>query len=96
MVEAILELTRAGRPETSPHEIVRRAVAWGPGPRAGQALMLGVRALALLEGRHAPSLDDVARLAPPILRHRMALSFAARAEGVSLAEVIATLIGTLV
>jgi MoxR-like ATPase len=95
VVEAILELTRAGRPETSPHEIVRRAVAWGPGPRAGQALMLGVRALALLEGRHAPSLDDVARLAPPILRHRMALSFAARAEGVSLAEVIATLIGTL-
>jgi MoxR-like ATPase len=92
VVEAILSLIRAGRPESSPHEIVRRAVAWGPGPRAGQALMLGVRALALLEGRYAPSLDDVVRLAPPILRHRMALSFAARAEGMKLDTVIGSLL----
>jgi MoxR-like ATPase len=85
VVEAILSLIRAGRPESSPHEIVRRAVAWGPGSRAGQALMLG-------EGRYAPSLDDVVRLAPPILRHRMALSFAARAEGMKLDTVIGSLL----
>jgi MoxR-like ATPase len=56
-------------------------VAWGPGPRASQAFSLAARALALIEGRHAPSLDDVKRLAKPVLRHRMALNFAARSEG---------------
>ena len=68
--------------------VVRRHVAWGPGPRAAQALMLACRARALLGGRLAPSMDDVAALARPVLRHRMALSFSARADGVVLAEVI--------
>ena len=63
-------------------------IAWGPGPRASQALMLAVRARALLGGRLAPSLDDVVALAPPVLRHRMALTFTARAEGVTLDQVI--------
>jgi MoxR-like ATPase len=88
VAEAILALVRAGRPEDSPLETVRRHVAWGPGPRASQALMLAVRARAVLDGRLAPSLDDVLALAQPVLRHRMALSFSARAEGVRLAEVI--------
>ena len=95
VVDAILNLVRAGRPEESPLEIVRKSVAWGPGPRAAQALMLAVRARALMQGRFAPSRDDVAALAAPILGHRMALSFAARAEGVTMDQVIAALIGTL-
>ena len=89
VVEAILDLVRACRPdgEEAP-EIVRSAVAWGPGPRAAQALMLTARARALLQGRLAPSAEDVAALARPVLGHRMALSFAARAEGTALEDVI--------
>ena len=92
VVDAILALVRQGRRESTSLEIVRRHVAWGPGPRAAQALMLASRARALLEGRLAPSLDDVAALAPPILRHRMALSFVARADGVTIDAVIAKLV----
>ncbi|MFQ3622328.1 MAG: MoxR family ATPase [Acetobacteraceae bacterium] len=91
VVEAILTVVRSGRPETSPIEAVKRHLAWGPGPRAAQALMLACRARAVLDGRFAPSVDDVIALAPPVLRHRMALNFAARADGVRLAEVIAKL-----
>jgi len=88
VAEAILDLVRAGRPESSDIEDVQRNVSWGPGPRATQALMLGVRARAVIEGRLAPSIDDVLALAHPILRHRMALTFAARAEGVTLDGII--------
>jgi MoxR-like ATPase len=95
VVDAILDLVRGGRPETSEDELVRRHVAWGPGPRAAQALMLATRARALLDGRLAPSIEDVAALAPPVLRHRMALNFSARADGVVLADIIARLVGRL-
>ena len=88
VAEAILTLVRAGRPESSDLALVQENVSWGPGPRASQALMLGVRARAVVEGRLAPSIDDVIALAHPVLRHRMALTFAARAEGVTLEEVI--------
>ncbi|MCC7168288.1 MAG: MoxR family ATPase [Rhodospirillales bacterium] len=88
VVEAILTLVRAGRPEDSDLADIRRQVAWGPGPRASQALMRAVRARAVLDGRLAPSVEDVLALAGPVLRHRMALTFAARAEGVTLAQVI--------
>lgn len=91
VVDAILELVRAGRPEDSPLPIVRQHVAWGPGPRAAQALMLAVRARALMQGRLAPSIDDILAVAQPILRHRMALGFAARAEGVPIGRVISAL-----
>ena len=92
VVEAILELVRRGRPDSTELEEVRKHVSWGPGPRASQALMLAVRARALLEGRLAPSIDDVVDLAPPILRHRMDLTFAARAEGIDMEQVIGRLI----
>ncbi len=95
VVEAILTLVRSGRPEESPLDLVRRAVAWGPGPRAAQALMLAVRARALIEGRLSPSIDDIVALAGPVLRHRMALGFAARADGVTIAEVIDALLETI-
>jgi MoxR-like ATPase len=91
VVETILAIVRNGRPGTSELEEVRSQVAWGPGPRASQALMLAVRARALMDGRLAPSVDDVMALAHPVLKHRMALSFAARADGVTLDHIIAHL-----
>lgn len=93
IVEAILDLVRAARPDSDEAADVARArLAWGPGPRAAQALMLAVRARALLQGRLAPSMEDVRALAPAALAHRMALSFAARAEGASIQGVIAELV----
>ncbi|MCS6891067.1 MAG: MoxR family ATPase [Rhodovarius sp.] len=91
VLDAILRLVRGARPETAALPAVAQHLAYGPGPRAAQALMLATRARALLQGRLAPSLDDVLALADPVLRHRMALSFSARAEGVKLPEVIAAL-----
>jgi len=89
VTEAILALVRSCRPEDdSASKQVAESVAWGPGPRAAQALMLASRARALLSGRLAPSLEDVAALARPALRHRMALGFAAKAEGVTLEAII--------
>ena len=88
VVETILALVRMGRPEDSDLAEVRSQVSWGPGPRASQSLMLAIRARALLDGRLAPSVDDVLALAGPVLRHRMALNFAARAEGVTVDDVI--------
>ncbi len=95
VVDAILKLVRAGRPGESEIEAVRRHVAWGPGPRAAQALMLCSRAKALIEGRYTPSIDDVAVLARPVLQHRMALSFAAHAEQISLPQIIDQLIESI-
>ncbi|HEY0234755.1 MAG TPA: MoxR family ATPase, partial [Afipia sp.] len=77
VVEAILTLVRSARPGEDGGDITK-SIAWGPGPRASQALMLAVRARALLDGRLAPSIDDVLDLAEPVLKHRMALTFAAR------------------
>jgi MoxR-like ATPase len=88
VIEAILKLVRSARPGTGASEETDRFVAWGPGPRASQALALAVRAKALIDGRLAPSIDDVIELAEPVLKHRMALSFAARAEGLELAPLI--------
>jgi MoxR-like ATPase len=91
VVEAILKLVRSCRPGTGTNAETDKYVAFGPGPRASQGLMLAVRAKALIDGRLAPSVDDVINLASPILKHRMALSFAARAEGQDLAKIIARL-----
>ncbi len=92
VVDAILKLVRSARPGTSDTaESVNDYVAWGPGPRASQALMLAVRARALIDGRLAPSIDDVIALAEPILKHRMALSFSARADDVSITDIVARL-----
>jgi len=95
VVEAILALVRAGRPDSAAGAEVKRHVAWGPGPRASQALMLATRARALIDGRLSPSVDDVIALAPPVLRHRMALNFAARADGITMPQVIERLIAPL-
>ena len=92
VVEAILGTVRNGRPDSTDLPEVAEQVAWGPGPRASQALMLAVRARALIDGRLAPSVDDVVALTPGVLRHRMALNFAARADGATIDGVIERLI----
>ncbi len=91
VVAGILALVRSARPDGQADERKRELISWGPGPRASQALMLACRARALIDGRYAPSLDDVHALAEPVLQHRMAMSFAARAEGVSVRDMIAEL-----
>jgi MoxR-like ATPase len=91
VVDAILALVRSARPGQG-NAATDKNVAWGPGPRAGQAMMLCARARALYEGRLAPSIDDVHALAEPVLQHRMALTFAARAEGMSVRDVIEGLV----
>lgn len=91
VVEAILNLVRSARPDAGGDTKFANAIAWGPGPRASQALMLACRARALIDGRFAPSIDDVAALAEPVLQHRMALGFAARADGLTVRSVIAEL-----
>jgi MoxR-like ATPase len=90
VVEAILNLVRSARPGPETGEI-GKLISWGPSPRASQALMLVVRARALLDGRLSPSIDDVMDMAEPILKHRMALTFAARADGESVEAVVGKL-----
>lgn len=96
VMEVILDLVRAFRPDDpTASDAVREAVAWGPGPRAAQALMLTVRARAMLQGRLVPDVDDVAAMAQPVLSHRMALNFAARARGDTLSDLIAATVTTI-
>ena len=87
VVDAILKLVRSVRPGEANDDVASQ-ISWGPGPRASQALMLTVRAKALLDGRLAPSLDDVSALAVPVLQHRMAVTFAARADGATVRDLI--------
>jgi MoxR-like ATPase len=95
VVDAILQLVRSARPGAGNDQELDDMIAWGPGPRASQALMLAVRAKAMMDGRLAPSVDDVIDLAEPVLKHRMALTFAARAEGVEMSDMMARLISPL-
>ena len=90
VVNAILTLVRSARPDADNSDI-SKLIAWGPSPRASQALMLVARARALIDGRLSPSIDDVLDMAEPILKHRMALSFAARADGETVEGVITKL-----
>jgi MoxR-like ATPase len=89
-VDAILSLVRAARPGPESGD-VGKVISWGPSPRASQALMLVARARALLDGRLSPSIDDVLDMAEPILKHRMALTFAARADGETMEAVVGKL-----
>ena len=88
VVDAILKLVRAARPGNDADNDTNRHIAWGPGPRASQALMLATRARALIDGRLAPSVDDVIALAEPALKHRMALSYSAREDRISIRDVV--------
>src|SRR6476619_72220 len=90
VVDAILKLVRSARPGPDAGDL-GKLIAWGPSPRASQALMLVARARALLDGRLAPSIDDVLDLAEPVLKHCMALTFTARAEGETIEGVVGRL-----
>ncbi len=90
VVESILNLVRSARPDSAAGDI-GKLISWGPSPRASQALMLVARARALIDGRLSPSIDDVMEMAEPILKHRMALTFAARADGETVEGVIGKL-----
>ena len=94
VVDAILDLVRSARPGESTVASAKN-IAWGPGPRAAQALMLATRARALIDGRLSPSIDDVKPLALPVLKHRMALTFAARAEGETIPKIVNSLVERL-
>ena len=94
VIEAILDLVRAARPGDGAEGVAEKLL-WGPGPRAGQALMLAARARALIDGRLAPSLDDVRALARPVLQHRIALTYEARAQDQTPLTVIERLIGRI-
>ena len=87
------DLARATRPASADAApLVKQHVRWGAGPRAGQALVLGAKAHALLQGRHAVAPEDVQRVAVPVLRHRVLVNFAAEAEGVTTEQVVAALL----
>ena len=90
VLDAILSVVRSARPGNGVASTDKH-VAWGPGPRASQALMLVARARALIDGRLSPSIDDVMAMAEPILKHRMAVTFAARADGESVEAIIGKL-----
>jgi MoxR-like ATPase len=82
-------LARATRPDSADApELVKRYVRWGAGPRAGQSLILGAKAHALLAGRFAVAPEDIRRVAHPVLRHRVLPNFAAEAEGITAEQVI--------
>jgi MoxR-like ATPase len=96
VLEYAASLVRATRPgDVTASEDVRRWVRWGAGPRAGQALILGAKANALLSGRFHVSAADVRRVAAPVLRHRVLVNFHAEAEGVSPDRVIERLLETV-
>lgn len=95
VVESILSLVRSARPNDDAPDFINEFVSWAPGPRASQALMLAVRAKALLDSRSAPSIDDVVALAVPVLQHRMALNYKAQGQGLSKADIITKLSETL-
>ena len=95
IVDMIVDLVRALRPGEHAHDLVNEYIAWAPGPRGSQGLALAVRARALLEGRPAPLEEDVIQLAAPVLRHRMALNFKARTQGIRLEDLIAEIVHSL-
>jgi MoxR-like ATPase len=90
------QLVRATRPgDTRAPAQVTKYVRWGAGPRAGQALILGAKAHALLNGRVAVSPADVQRVAMPVLRHRVLPNYAAEADGVSSDNIVADLMARI-
>jgi MoxR-like ATPase len=91
VTNAILKVVRAARPGPDADKFINDNVAWGPSPRASQSLMLCSRARALLQGRLSPSVEDVIALIEPVFKHRMALNFSARADGVTVQNVISRL-----
>jgi MoxR-like ATPase len=96
VVKYVTRLVRATRPaDNSAPQFVKDMVDWGAGPRAGQNLILGGKAMAAMDGRFSVSLDDVRKVAGPVLRHRISSNFQAQAEGMTTDRLIARLIETV-
>jgi MoxR-like ATPase len=96
VLEYVASLARATRPECEEAPpFVRQYVEWGAGPRAGQYLVLGAKALALIDGRFNVSCADVRDIAHPVLRHRIFTNFNADSEGVSVEDVVDRLLDTV-
>ncbi len=93
IIKYVAALVRATRPkdEKAP-KFVREWVDWGAGPRAGQFLIYGGKALAAMDGRFAVAVEDIQKVAVPVLRHRVSTNFQAQAEGVTNEDVIAKLL----
>ena len=96
IVKYVARVVRATRPhdETSP-EFVRELVDWGAGPRAGQFLINGGKALAAMDGRFSVAIEDVRKIAIPVLRHRVSTNFQAQAEGLTTEDLIERLLRTI-
>jgi MoxR-like ATPase len=96
VVDYVTRLVRATRPKdpTAP-DFVRRMVDWGAGPRAGQFLIHGGKAVAAMDGRFSVAIDDIKRVAIPVLRHRVSTNFQAQAEGKTAEDVITQLLATI-
>jgi MoxR-like ATPase len=94
--EYAVRLTRATRPKDPlAPDFVKRMVDWGGGPRAGINLIQGARAMAAMDGRYSVAIDDVKKVAIPVLRHRISTNFQAQAEGVSTEDIIEKLLKTI-
>ena len=92
-INYIARLVRATRPsDPSAPEFVKELVDWGAGPRAGQYLIAGARAVAAMDGRPSITVKDVRRIAVPVLRHRLATNFQAQAENMRSEDVIERLL----
>lgn len=96
VVKYVARLVRATRPSdpTAP-QFIKEMVDWGAGPRAGQYLILGGKAMAAMDGRFSVSLEDIRRVAQPVLRHRVSANFQAQAEGMSTDQLIARVVETI-
>jgi MoxR-like ATPase len=99
IIDYATRIVRATRPtgpasDVAP-EFVRSWVRWGAGPRAGQALLVGAKALALLEGRSVASIEDVRAVALPVLRHRILVNFQAEADGIDADQIVARLLDSV-
>ena len=92
LIDYVNHVVRATRPETTKNDYVKEWVNWGAGPRAGQAMILTAKAQALLEGRLAVTLNDLKRVAKPVLRHRIIVNFKAEAEGINSDKVTETIL----
>jgi MoxR-like ATPase len=95
VVDFAARLVRASRPGPGAPEFVGKWVRWGAGPRAGQALLLGAKARALLDGRLVAAPDDVTAVAAPVLRHRILVNFQAEADGIDADAIVERLLAAV-
>jgi MoxR-like ATPase len=96
VIDFVTRLVRATRPQKpEAPDFVKKMVDWGAGPRAGQFLILGGKAMAAMDGRFSVAIDDIKKVAVPVLRHRISTNFQAQAEGKTSEDIIQQLLATV-